>query len=421
MMIKKFHSFKDVTDFLTSIIPSKKKATEHYNLDSMEALMTALGSPQEKYQVVHIAGTSGKTSTAYFVASLLQGTSKKVGLTVSPHVDSVAERVQINGSQLSEKEYCKEFTLFISTIDNLPVKPTYFELLLAFSFWEFAQKGVEYAVVEVGMGGLLDGTNVIQGSDKVCVITDIGLDHTEILGDTLTLIAQQKAGIARKGNDVFVYAQDSEVDDAISRTVIKNQAVLHVVQPRIEGYSGLPDFQKRNFHLALHVVNYIIIRDGLVSLNQEVVDKSMHTYIPARMEIIEYGKNILILDGSHNGQKMNTLVRSIQRKYPAISFTILIALSSGKDVEQVVTELKKIADRIIVTKFSGQQDLPKVAIDPNIIEQECYSHGIAVEIVEDPRAAFEMLQVSENPYKLVTGSFFLLNHVRPILKEQGLL
>ncbi|MDQ5886154.1 MAG: hypothetical protein QG628_551 [Patescibacteria group bacterium] len=418
----KFQSFNDIVKFLSSIVPNKKKAVGHYNLDSMIALMKALGNPQEQYKVVHIAGTSGKTSTAYFVASLLRDTGSKVGLTVSPHVDSITERVQINGLQLTEEEYCGEFSAYMKTISTLSVEPTYFELLLAFSFWEFARQKVDYAVVEVGMGGLVDGTNVIQRSDKVCVITDIGLDHTDFLGDTLTLIAEQKAGITHKDNWVFVYSQGEEVDSTIREVVLKNDGKLNIVEPDLEdSFKHLPKFQKRNIHLAIAAVDYVLKRDNLSPLTSTQKLHSANIYIPARMEILKDDSQTLIIDASHNQQKMSVLVASIQDMFPDIKFDVILSLSSGKEVAAVITELKPITQSMIITKFSGQQDLPKKAIDPILILDECNRQGISAEILEDPTLALSTLQKSHNHYKLVTGSFFLLNQIRPNLKNQGLL
>lgn len=414
-------SIKQAEAYLASFVPKNVKMTGSYNLDTMKTIMSALGNPQENYKVIHVAGTSGKTSTAYFASALLIQTGVKVGLSVSPHVDSVEERVQIQGKILPEAEYCAALNEFIKIIDTLSVKPTYFELLVAFTFWEFDRAKVDYAVIEVGMGGLLDGTNVINRADKVCIITDIGLDHTEFLGDTLSQIAAQKAGIIHTGNQVFTYQQGQEVDETIEQTTNENQGVLHIVpQPHPEKNPELPLFQRRNLFLAESAVNFVIDRDGLTLRDGSSGSNPAGVYIPARMEEIQLDGRILILDGSHNGQKMNTLVRSVQLKYPEALFTIMMALTSGKDVDAVLAELQPIVEHLILTKFSGQQDLPKKAIDPQIIADAAGTAGInSVEIIENPEQAFDALQQSNSKFALVTGSFFLLNHVRPKLREQG--
>ena len=138
-------------------------------------LMALAGNPQDRLKTVHIAGTSGKTSTSYYIAALLGAAGKTVGLTVSPHVDSITERIQINGQPLPDAEFCQELETFLDIVKQAPQPPSYFELLYAFALWVFGRRHVDYAVIETGMGGLYDATNVATRADKVCVITDIGL------------------------------------------------------------------------------------------------------------------------------------------------------------------------------------------------------------------------------------------------------
>jgi dihydrofolate synthase/folylpolyglutamate synthase len=144
------------------------------NLDPVRKLLRAAGNPQNTLRVVHVAGTSGKTSTAYYVAALLKAAGKKVGLAVSPHVDNLNERVQLDLSPLPEAEFCAELGKYLELVKQTGVVLNHFELLYAFAYLQFARLGVDYAVVEVGVGGLLDATNTVDRDDKVCVITDIG-------------------------------------------------------------------------------------------------------------------------------------------------------------------------------------------------------------------------------------------------------
>lgn len=144
-------NFAEARKVLSAFVPTGKPAP--YTLNRMFRLMKLLGDPQENYHVIHVAGTSGKTSTSYYLAALLAKSDKKVGLTVSPHVDEVNERLQINLKPLSEKDYTKALSEFLEIIHKARINPTYFELLIAFAFWEFARQKVDYAVVEVGLGG----------------------------------------------------------------------------------------------------------------------------------------------------------------------------------------------------------------------------------------------------------------------------
>jgi dihydrofolate synthase/folylpolyglutamate synthase len=170
----RIETFSEASKLLAKFIPPDRPTS--YTLDRMEQLMDYLGNPQNRLSVIHIAGTSGKTSTSYYIAALLHATGKTVGLSVSPHIDTIAERAQIDLRPLEESDYCEQLGIFLELIEKSGIQPSYFEVLVAFMYWLFDRRGVDYAVVEVGLGGLLDGTNVVDRSDKVCVITDIGFD-----------------------------------------------------------------------------------------------------------------------------------------------------------------------------------------------------------------------------------------------------
>ncbi len=206
-----------------------------FGLQQVREFMAVLGDPQDTLRIVHIAGNERQNLDGLLHGGAACGRRQKNGLTVSPHVDGVNERVQINGAALPEAVFGQELAEFLGIIRHANIYPSYFVLLYAFAMWVFARRGVEYAVVETGIGGLHDATNVSTASDKVCIITDIGFDHQNILGDTLEKIAAQKAGIIHEGNSVFMYKQGSEVMAAIRHRVSKYQAESWTKRP-----SGVP-------------------------------------------------------------------------------------------------------------------------------------------------------------------------------------
>ena len=412
--MKSIHNFEEAREVLAKFVPSR--GTTPYKLDNMRRLMTELGDPQNSYRVVHVAGTSGKTSTSYYVAALLGQTGKKVGLTVSPHVDEVNERLQVNLAPMPEVEFCSVLEEFLSVIEKSDIKPSYFELLVALAYWEFARQKVDYAVVEVGLGGLLDGTNVISRPDKVCVITDIGLDHTNVLGGDLTSIAYQKAGIITSHNPVFTYEQDQKVMDEIKKRCETEHAQLFAITEPKNSAHHLPIFQQHNFGLAQEVAEYIVARDTLKPLGKVHIHKASLTYVPARMETIEVGGKLVILDGAHNPQKMGALVNSLRDKFPNRKMTVLLGLLSGKDLKGVVKELMPITDNLIATSFAAEQDMPRQSIDPKEIIAAAKAQGItSTKKVTKPEEAFKTALEGKNPLVLVAGSFFLLNHIRPLI------
>ncbi len=414
-------NFEEVKNLLGQHVAKPGMFKKKYNLDTMRHLLDALGNPQEQYKTVHIAGTSGKTSTAYYMTALLHSVGQKVGLTVSPHIDEVNERVQINLVPLEEAEFCKEFTEFIKLINKLSIKPSYFELLVAFAYWEFARQEVDYAVVETGLGGLLDGTNTISRRDKVCILTDIGFDHAEILGNTLSKIASQKVGIVQAHNAVITYNQDDDIIKVYRMHAARQHAQLVIAEePNSNEKDDLPLFQQRNYWLALQAFEYVAQRDSLPGIDNHKAKKVQQTRIPARMEEVVHKNKIVIVDGSHNSQKMHALVASFRSKYPETKIPILLSIVSDKQPElrQILQEVRPIAKRIIVTAFASAQDMQKRAIDPQVIKGEADSLGIATLVEPDPKQAFGRLLAEPEHIILVTGSFYLLNSIRPILLEE---
>ena len=385
-------------------------------------LMELLGNPQDKLRIVHIAGTSGKTSTAYYTAALLQASGNKTGLTVSPHVDSITERVQVKGLPLPENEFCQELGVFLDIVKQAAQPPSYFELLYAFALWVFERQQVDYAVVETGMGGLHDSTNVATRADKVCVITDIGFDHMHVLGYTLPEIAVQKIGIVHPGNTVLMYQQADEIMAVVHDWVAKQQGATLVLTTEDAqraandtDLTALPQYQQRNWLLAHYVYAYLETRDSLPHLTSEVLQQSQSLQVPGRMDARIIGGKTIVMDGAHNAQKMAAFVSSFQHLYPDVKPTVLLALKEGKEYQTVAPILLSLASRIIVTTFNTSQDLPAKSIDPQVLAAAFGSNPpIPVETITDQQAAFRALLASPGDSGVITGSFYLLSQIRKI-------
>lgn len=416
-------NFEDATSALSVFIQDKSARKKRYTLDRMKSLMSYLGNPQNKLKTIHVAGTSGKTSTCYYIASLLKRTDKKVGLTVSPHVDQLNERVQINLIPLPEKEFCQLLDEFLNIISGSSIHPTYFEVLVAFAFWVFDRKQVDYAVVEVGLGGLLDGTNVINRQDKVCVISDIGLDHTQTLGETVEEIAYQKSGIIQRHNTVLFNDQVEEVMSVLQTTAKKQDASTHIARDNTETImlaKKLPQFQKRNFKLAYATYMFISQRDNIHALSYDQISSALDVVIPARMETVPYKDKTIIFDGAHNQQKLAALVSAVESKFTNKKFHLLVSFGQNKTphIKESLKELRKLSDTITITTFSLGGNEPRKPIKPHELEllsKECGFKMITV--IVDPQLAFRFaLQCPQNVI-LVTGSFYLLNHIRPLVKK----
>lgn len=412
---------------LAAYIPIVREMTgKDITLERMTPLMESLGNPQNEIKVIHIAGTSGKTSTAYYIASLLKQSGQRTGLTVSPHVDSVTERIQIDLNHIPEKDLCTNLEEFIDTIKNLTMQPSYFELLMAFAYWYFAKMRVDYAVIETGLGGLHDASNVANHSDKICVITDIGYDHMHVLGRSLRAITGQKSGIIHNKNQVFMYAQSKIVNGIVEEYVSKQNAILNMLSESEEKgmvlnlkiADKLPQYQQRNWLLAQRVYQYLIVRDNLPPLSSQKLMCSMDRQIPGRMDISTVQGKTLIMDGAHNEQKMLAFVKSFQALYAGKKSAIVLALKQGKEYAAVMPLLLPICSRLILTTFDGLQDLPSKSIDPKILARAAKKYGFnSVEIEENANAALARLIGCPEELIVITGSFYLLSYIRSHMED----
>ena len=418
----KLQTFDDVRAVLDEHFPSGREL-KGTSIERMHALLAVLGDPQEHFKVVHVAGTSGKTSTSYYASALLKQAGYRVGLTVSPHTIEMNDRAQIDGQPLPEAEFANDFGEYITRVIESGLQPMYFEIMFGFALWEFARHHVHYAVVEVGIGGLHDTTNVLTESDKVCIITDIGFDHMHLLGHTIPEIAAQKAGIIQSHNVAFKYNQGSDILGAIHDRSRAKQAEVHIFSDDDILQLDLPLFQRRNFSLARQAIAYICERNGR-RLSPDILQVASKTLIPGRMETCMIGGKHVILDGAHNGQKMNALLESVQAQYPGTPIALLLGFieSPGSDarVEDCLKLCHDAAKTIVVTQFGGPEDAPHVSVPVGDLLQKNRVLGLGrIDAEAQPVKALKSLLEAQEQVIVVAGSLYLLNHIRPFALQQN--
>lgn len=405
----KFTSVEEVEKALEPLVAAASLTTgRDITTERTYALAALAGNPQDSLRVVHVAGTSGKTSTSYYTAGLLNATGKKVGLTVSPHITSITERVQINGLPLPDDKFCAYMSEFLpQVIIDKNDLPSYFEVMMVFALWVFAREGVDYAVVETGLGGLHDSSNICRREDKLCIITDIGFDHTHVLGNTIEAITAQKAGIIAPRNHVVMHEQEDAVMDVVRAVASREQATLTVI-PSTEH----ADYQDRNFALALAAYAQLIHRDRLAIPNEGVLQQIRQLQVPGRLEVVTRRGVQIVRDGAHNEQKMYALVRTLQAKYPGRKWAVVLAMKQSKDYKSVIALLAPIVRRAVVTQFHLSQDTPIESIEPGVLAQEFAKYGI--EVTEQPTvtAAVDFLIDADEPDILVTGSLYAVAEVQ---------
>ena len=406
----KFASMRDITYFLNDLIAHPPK--KHDRLVYVAHILEILGNPQNQIPAIHIAGTSGKGSTAYYATSLLNRAGYSTGTLVSPHIASVVERSLINGQPLPEQEYLHYFQTFANLCIAHNLHLSYFEFLTIFSFWLFKEMGVDYIIIEVGIGGRLDTTNVIFRSPTVRVITDIGLDHTELLGNTLTEIAQEKAGIIHQSDSVVMNRQASEIETIIRQHAESQHSQFSIASPIIDEFLKiLPDFQQRNWTLAYRAVEKRLALDKKPPLPKEVLKKSIHITIPGRLEkrIID-GVNI-IFDVAHNHQKIRALIDSLRKLYPDKKPIFVVAFGQNKQssMAESIAIIDGLAQLAYATTFSANYGKNHRNVPPETI-QHLMKSAVEIEYNTDKALAKAIKKARQlDTYVVVTGSFYLVS------------
>ncbi len=400
---------------------NKEFVKKHDPLERMRILLSLFGNPQGNFKSVLVAGTSGKGSTSYLISHMLTTAGYKTGFTLSPHLQKINERLQINGKEISDDAFAKLTSSMIRIIEamkKMPVgAPSYFEILVGMAFKYFAKEKVDIAVVEVGMGGEFDGTNTL--NPLIAVLTNVGLDHTNVLGNTVEKIAKTKAGIIKNEDlrlKIEEYNHRSLITNRKSLVVVSGvtqQSVIQIVEDRCKdvgvrlnllwrdfGYkirkentkgtsfdfiqhlsepsqkkgagfisheenfldlelSMLGQYQAENASLAIKTI--LELKKLGFKIEESAVRKALQTaFFPGRFEIINYTldarRYTLILDGAHNPVKMKEFIKSLKKLYPKERKIFIVGFKFDKDIKKMLKEIVGVADEIIVTQFKAKTD-----------------------------------------------------------------
>ena len=322
-------------------------------LERIRRLLKRLGDPQKELKFVHIAGSNGKGSTAALLASVLTAAGLKTGLYTSPHLWRFHERFQVDGVPIPGEELAEIAAQVLEAAED----ETEFELMTAIAFLHFRRSGCEIVVLETGLGGRLDSTNIID-RPEVAVITRIGLEHTELLGDTLAKIAAEKADIIKSGCDAVLYGQDREVEEVVERVCRERGVPLAVTRPHKLEYhiSLLGDYQIYNAAVALETVNRLR-RRGWKIPETAVIRGLDQARWPGRMELARRHPEVL-LDGAHNPQCMEALARSLGGMYPGKKLIFLTGVLADKDYPAMMGKLLPLAREFFTLTPDSPRALP---------------------------------------------------------------
>ena len=425
----KIKNFAEAESFLSSHIPKTTSTIfpGEVGLNRAKDFLHLLGDPQEKLKIIHVAGTSGKGSTCYLISSLLESQGFKVGLHQSPHLTDVTERFQINNQNISKEDFVDYLNKIIPAIAKIK-HITYFEILVGLAFYIFNDKKVDYAVMETGLGGWYDGTNVVSRPDKLSVITKIGLDHTAILGETIEKIALQKAMIINKNSQAISIYQEPKAEKVIRGVAnIKEANVVFVKKinryNRMEsdgiGWNRLGligEYQKENAGLALTAVYYLSLRDKF-KINQKKIKNVFETAsFPGRFDVKKIKGKTVIFDGAHNPQKMKAFINSLIKKYPGKKFNFLLAFKKGKDYKEMLKIIISLVgtSKIILTSFlTENQDIINASEKPKKIKLDIIRYNriqLETKIIPDLKKAWSTV-LKEDGIIVVTGSLYLVGEI----------
>ncbi len=418
-------------------------------LDRIRALLDLLGDPQRAYRSIHLTGTNGKTTTARMVEELIRGFGLRTGRFTSPHLSSITERIVLDGEPIDAQTFVDTYTElepYIALVDaDNEIKLSFFEIITAMAFAAFADAPVDVAVVEVGLGGAWDATNQIDA--EIAVITPIGLDHMNFLGNSLAEIAREKSGIIAAGATAILAAQPAEaaaellvrcvdVGATVAREglefgVLERQVALGGQLLNLQGLGGVYEdvfvplfggYQAQNAACALAAVEVFFGIDGTTgTLDQDVVREAFaNVRSPGRLETVRATPTVLI-DSTHNPAGMTATVEALSDSFDFRRLVVVVAILADKDARGMLELLEPVADQLVVTENHSSRSMP--ADDLAMIAVDIFGPDrVTVETRLDGAldAAIRLAEEDSGDYLsgagvLVTGSVVTAGEARQLL------
>lgn len=402
----------------------------------MHRLMSLLDNPHRKIKSAHVVGTKGKGSTVAMLSGLLRGSGLKVGMYTSPHIMDVRERISVDGSPIGETAFTRLIAEVAAAAKKPKVgEPTYFEMVTAVAFLYFVEEAVDIAVVEAGLGGRLDATNILH--PEVIGVTNISLDHMELLGKTVDRIAAEKAGVFKQGVPVISSPQRPSVDGVLRAAAEKSQAPFsttgkeHVFSYRFESSREagphtriclttptshfehvrapmMGDHQAVNCALALGMLDVLKTR-GFAIDDRKSVDGLAGVSLPGRMELIREAPRVLV-DGAHNAASVDALMRAIGQNIPYDSMVIIFGCQRDKDIPGMLRHIRIGADKVIFTTTGSPRSADPTELAARFTEMS----SKMCQVADDLQDAFSIAAraVSRDDLICVTGSFYLVGRAK---------
>ena len=411
----------------------------NYGLERTYRLLEILGNPQEKLKLIHIAGTNGKGSTTAMLCSLIRGKGFKVGMSTSPFLEEFEERIQINGVNIPKERLAELIDKLKEAVDKVIIEgyshPTEFEVITCLMFLYFYEEKVDYGVVEVGLGGRLDSTNVI--TPILSIITSISFDHTNLLGNTLAEIAEEKSGIIKEGIPVVIYPQEEEALDVIEKkakylgcdlyvidssdghfiNTVEEDKLYQVINIKNELEIKLPllgEHQISNLLVALKAFEIISKIDNF-SINEEDIKKSIYNvkWI-VRLEIMS-SNPIIVIDGAHNIQGITLLKTNVEKYFEYDNLYLLLGILADKQVEDMVKTIVPMAKKVYA--LTPNSDRAELAVELKKVVEKYNEDCTAFENYEDAMKSI-LKEAKSDDLILISGSLYMIGDMRKLIRTK---
>ena len=410
-------------------------------LDSTGKLLELLGNPHENLKVIHVAGTNGKGSVCSFISNILKEEGYNVGLYTSPYLETFTERIRVNGENIPKEDVARIITIIKDKIEIIVNEgyssPTEFEIVTAMAFYYYNEQKMDYVVLEVGLGGRYDSTNVIK-NPLVSVLVSVSLDHIGVLGDTIGKIAYEKAGIIKENGTAVVYKQVKEAEDVIKEVCKEKNADYievnfeDVIVKKSDIYSQVYDcvvmgekfdnieikligeHQINNSILALNVIKFLRDNKNVKISNDSIRKGLLNTKWPGRIEKIKE-KPMLIIDGAHNEDGAKSLVKALEKNFPNKKLTIIIGMLADKDIDSVLEILMPKFDKVITTNPDSDRAISCEELKNKI--SKYVDNVIAIENIEDA-VKYTLDNAKEDDVIISAGSLYMIGAVRTLVNEK---
>lgn len=400
-------NFEKAKDFLQTFVSYEGVAKIPYSektfdLQRVKDFLRLYGVKYESLKYVHVAGSKGKGTTCAFIANYLWRDGYKVGLYTSPHIFEVTERIWLNGKEIGKMQFTEMVEDLKNFIEDCDCpRLTYFEILTVLALKYFVDEKVDYVVLEVGLGGRLDATNIV--NPVLSILTTVELEHTDVLGDTIEKILNEKLGIVKDAVPVLIGYQDSVAMKVIKRKLHGKVGVFYVqdIEEQFSAENFLDNARFKNANVAFAALKFILKKVD----EKKFLKVVNEVKLAGRFDVRKVFNSTVVFDMAHTKNSIDNLVKALKKNFPKNKFVFLFAVMKGKDVNSIIKKIATVAEKIVFTNAHEVRGVP--AVELKVIAKKL-GVDCEIEVIGDCEEAFSLM-TKKNQLLVVTGSHFLVS------------